>query len=223
MCPCIDNQAICHSSYFTRLIRMQGHCRRSPYRKCNICTKICRDRICEMIDKRSGIMDLFPYGCGQGRQSTHPTLTACPSGPYPRPGLKLFSRARIRYSRALETASFNPHPALISAAMAELRVHPVPWVLLVLILGEINFLISSPEYRISTTVSPSMCPPFTRTAPGPRSYIFLAAISIVLTSVILIPQSFSASGIFGVTRDARGRSSFWIEYTASGPLSSSPL
>lgn len=95
------------------------------------------------------------------------------------------------------------------------NVHPVPCVWRVVIRVSLNSVNPSSSSRTSTSISPDKCPPFTRTAAPLISRKTRAACRMSSTDKRLMPVSFSASGRFGVSTVACGKSCVFRQDKAS--------
>ncbi len=131
--------------------------------------------------------------------------------------------APATYCCACGTASSSEWPSARCAVKAAAKVQPVPWVLRPATRSVRNSTNRRPSYSRSTISGDGKCPPLMMTVAAPSAMIRRAASRRASSVPIVIPASASASGIFGVTRNARRSSSDFIAPTASSSISRSPL
>lgn len=112
--------------------------------------------------------------------------------------------ASVMNRLACFTATMGRRPEASPAAMAALRVHPVPWVLTVGILVAGNQRTSPLVRKRSSAPSPFKCPPVMRTWGQPKDCNFRAALIMSSFVCTVMPVSTWASGMLGVTTVAKG-------------------
>ena len=115
--------------------------------------------------------------------------------------------ARNTYAFAASTASATPSPRARPAAVAEAKLHPVPWLFGVSIRGARSSRVAVPSKTTSTASSPvssTAWPPLTTTTDGPSAPSARAASCCSARVRIGVSSSTWASRRLGVSTVAYG-------------------
>mmetsp|Transcript_22727 Transcript_22727/g.77320 ORF Transcript_22727/g.77320 Transcript_22727/m.77320 type:complete len:304 (-) Transcript_22727:128-1039(-) len=171
-----------------------------------------------------------PTGGGGGHGLFCQAWCSGPCGPVPTVRGAAALRAPSRYAFAARHAPSAERPRARCAATELASVHPVPWVFAVGTRGpRRRYVVApappAPPWSTSTASPPSSrWPPLSSTHLGPNApRISLAAATMAPRSGMRLASSASASGTFGVTTSAMGKSRAATAAASPAATSLSPL